>query len=128
LLVTGTNREQMLAAARALDGHLTATILGTEEDLREYKELVSILETKVGRVIFNGLPTGVEVTHAMVHGGPYPATSDGRSTSVGSQAIFRFARPVCYQNLPQDALPAELKDDHPRNILRLWNGEWQLNE
>jgi NADP-dependent aldehyde dehydrogenase len=124
LLVTGTNREQMLAAARALDGHLTATILGTEEDLREYKELISILETKVGRVIFNGFPTGVEVTHAMVHGGPYPATSDGRSTSVGSQAIFRFARPVCYQNLPQDALPPELQDENPRNILRLWNGNW----
>jgi alpha-ketoglutaric semialdehyde dehydrogenase len=125
LLITSTNREQMLAAARALDGHLTATILGTEDDLREYKELIAILETKVGRVIFNGFPTGVEVTHAMVHGGPYPATSDGRSTSVGSQAILRFARPVCYQNLPQDALPAELQDDNPRKILRLWNGAWQ---
>jgi alpha-ketoglutaric semialdehyde dehydrogenase len=125
LLITGTNREQMFAAARALEGHLTATILGTEEDLPEYAELISILETKAGRVIFNGFPTGVEVTHAMVHGGPYPATSDGRSTSVGSQAILRFARPVCYQNLPQDALPTELKDDNPRKILRLWNGAWQ---
>jgi NADP-dependent aldehyde dehydrogenase len=115
----------MLAAARALDGHLTATILGTEDDLREYKELIAILETKVGRVIFNGFPTGVEVTHAMVHGGPYPATSDGRSTSVGSQAILRFVRPVCYQNLPQDALPAELKDNNPRKIARLWNGALQ---
>jgi NADP-dependent aldehyde dehydrogenase len=124
LLITSTHREQMLAAARALDGHLTATILGTEDDLREYKELIAILETKVGRVIFNGFPTGVEVTHAMVHGGPYPATSDGRSTSVGSQAILRFARPVCYQNLPQDALPAELRDDNPRKITRLWNGTW----
>ena len=125
LLVTGTNRERMLAAARALRGHLTATILGTDADLREYAELISILETKVGRVIYNGIPTGVEVTHAMVHGGPYPATSDGRSTSVGSQAILRFARPVCYQNLPQHALPAELRDDNPRGILRLWNGSWQ---
>jgi NADP-dependent aldehyde dehydrogenase len=127
LLVTGTRREQMLAAARSLRGHLTATILGTEDDLREYAELIAILETKVGRVIFNGFPTGVEVTHAMVHGGPYPATSDGRSTSVGSQAILRFARPVCYQNLPQHALPAELQDGNPRKILRLWNGAWQLN-
>lgn len=126
LLITGTSHEQMLAAARALDGNLTASILGTEDDLREYAELISILETKVGRVIFNGFPTGVEVTHAMVHGGPYPATSDGRSTSVGSQAIFRFARPVCYQNLPQSALPEELKDDNPRKILRLWNGVWKL--
>ena len=125
LLVTGTNRERMLAAARALRGHLTATILGTDGDLLEYAELISILETKVGRVIYNGFPTGVEVTHAMVHGGPYPATSDGRSTSVGSQAILRFARPVCYQNLPQHALPAELRDDNPRGIRRLWNGNWQ---
>lgn len=126
LLITGAGREQMLAAARALEGHLTATIHGTEDDLREYAELFSILETKVGRIIVNGFPTGVEVTHAMVHGGPYPATSDGRSTSVGSQAIFRFARPVCYQDLPQQALPAELQDDNPRKILRLWNGQWQL--
>jgi alpha-ketoglutaric semialdehyde dehydrogenase len=127
LLVTDTTRERMLDAGRALRGHLTATILGTEDDLREYAELVSILETKVGRVIFNGFPTGVEVTHAMVHGGPYPATSDGRSTSVGSQAILRFARPVCYQNLPQYALPEELQDGNPRKILRLWNGKWQWN-
>ena len=128
LLITGTSREQMLAAARALDGHLTASILGTADDLREYAELISILETKAGRVIFNGFPTGVEVTHAMVHGGPYPATSDGRSTSVGSQGIYRFARPVCYQNLPQNALPAELRDDNPRKILRLWNGAWQMSQ
>ncbi len=127
LLIHSTNSVQMLEAARALDGHLTATILGTEDDLHENGELLAILETKVGRVIFNGFPTGVEVTHAMVHGGPYPATSDGRSTSVGSQAIFRFARPVCYQNLPQSALPAELQDNNPRNILRLWNGTWQTN-
>jgi NADP-dependent aldehyde dehydrogenase len=125
LLVTGTDRERMLVAARALRGHLTATILGTDDDLREYAELISILETKVGRVIFNGFPTGVEVTHAMVHGGPYPATSDGRSTSVGSQAILRFARPVCYQNLPQHALPAELRDGNPLKVMRLWNGRWQ---
>ena len=127
LLITGAGREDMTAAARALAGHLTASIFGTEDDLRDYPELISVLETKVGRILFNGFPTGVEVTHAMVHGGPYPATSDGRSTSVGSQAILRFARPVCYQNLPQDALPAELKDTNPRKILRLWNGVWQLN-
>ncbi len=127
LLITGAGREDMTAAAGALTGHLTASIFGTEDDLRDYPELISVLETKVGRILFNGFPTGVEVTHAMVHGGPYPATSDGRSTSVGSQAILRFARPVCYQNLPQDALPAELKDSNPSKILRLWNGVWQLN-
>ena len=127
LLISGTGREEMMAAARALTGHLTASIFGTEDDLRDYAELIAILETKVGRIVFNGFPTGVEVTHAMVHGGPYPATSDGRSTSVGSQAILRFARPVCYQDFPQHALPAELKDTSPRKILRLWNGVWQLN-
>src|SRR5579864_6848916 len=81
LLVGHSSREQVLAIARSLEGHLTATIHGTEEDLRDYADLVAILESKVGRLIFNGFPTGVEVTHAMVHGGPYPATSDGRSTS-----------------------------------------------
>jgi NADP-dependent aldehyde dehydrogenase len=76
-------------------------------------------------VIFNGFPTGVEVCHAMVHGGPYPATSDGRSTSVGSQAIFRFARPVAYQGLPQAALPPALQDGNPEGILRLRDGKWE---
>ncbi|MGA9718300.1 MAG: aldehyde dehydrogenase (NADP(+)) [Acidobacteriaceae bacterium] len=127
LLITGAGHKELIGAARALTGHLTASIFGTDDDLRDYAELISILETKVGRIVFNGFPTGVEVTHAMVHGGPYPATSDGRSTSVGSQAILRFARPVCYQDFPQHALPAELKDTNPRKILRLWNGVWQLN-
>jgi NADP-dependent aldehyde dehydrogenase len=115
----------MLQAARALEGHLTATILGTEEDLAQNAELLRILETKAGRLIFNAFPTGVEVCHAMVHGGPYPATSDGRSTSVGSQAIFRFTRPVAYQGLPQSALPPALHDDNPHRILRLVNGVWE---
>jgi NADP-dependent aldehyde dehydrogenase len=125
LLVHCKAKDEMLAAARALEGHLTATILGTEEDLAANTELLRVLETKVGRVIFNAFPTGVEVCHAMVHGGPYPATSDGRSTSVGSQAIFRFARPVAYQGLPQAALPDELKDGNPLGILRLHNGAWE---
>jgi NADP-dependent aldehyde dehydrogenase len=122
LLVHSSNRDQMLKAAHALKGHLTATLIGTEEDLAANQDLIAILERKVGRVIFNGYPTGVEVCHAMVHGGPYPATSDGRSTSVGSQAIFRFARPVCYQNLPQSTLPDELKNNNSLNILRMVNG------
>jgi len=124
LLIHYASANQMLEAARSLEGHLTATILGTEEDLSQNAELLRVLETKAGRVIFNAFPTGVEVCHAMVHGGPYPATSDGRSTSVGSQAIFRFARPVAYQGLPQSALPAALRDDNPEAILRLWNGAW----
>ncbi|MBB6143924.1 NADP-dependent aldehyde dehydrogenase [Silvibacterium bohemicum] len=123
LLVTCKEEKQMLEAARALQGHLTATLLGTEEDLAAHQELIAILERKVGRVIFNGYPTGVEVCHAMVHGGPFPATSDSRVTSVGSMAIFRFARPVCYQNLPQSALPTELKNENPLGVLRMVNGE-----
>ncbi len=127
LLVHCSGIEEMLHAAHALQGHLTATILGTENDLEQNAELLRILETKVGRVIFNSFPTGVEVCHAMVHGGPYPATSDGRSTSVGSQAIFRFTRPVAYQGLPQSALPATLRDSNPLGILRLWNGAWSAD-
>ncbi len=121
---SSTDPEALLAAARALEGHLTATILGTEDDLRANPELLHVLESKAGRLIFNGFPTGVEVAHAMVHGGPYPATSDGRSTSVGTQAIFRFTRPVAFQGLPQAVLPPELQDSNPGNILRLYNGAY----
>ena len=124
LLVRHGRRDQLLAIARSLDGHLTATIHGTEDDLREFADLINILETKVGRLIFNGFPTGVEVTHAMVHGGPYPSTSDGRSTSVGTQAIFRFARLVCYQGFPDAALPEDLKSSNPLNIWRMVDGQW----
>jgi alpha-ketoglutaric semialdehyde dehydrogenase len=123
LLVQHSSHDQVLSIARSLKGHLTATIQGTEQDLREFADLIAILENKVGRLVFNGFPTGVEVTHAMVHGGPYPSTSDGRSTSVGSQAIFRFARPVCYQGFPDNALPAELKDSNPLGIWRMLDGE-----
>jgi 2,5-dioxopentanoate dehydrogenase len=122
LLVRHSTRDQILEIASSLEGHLTATIHGTEQDLRDYADLIAILETKVGRLIFNGFPTGVEVTHAMVHGGPYPSTSDGRSTSVGSQAIFRFARLVCYQGFPDSALPEELKETNPLGIWRLVDG------
>jgi 2,5-dioxopentanoate dehydrogenase len=123
LLVQESSREQVLAIARSLEGHLTATIHGTEQDLHEFADLIALLETKVGRLIFNGFPTGVEVTHAMVHGGPYPSTSDGRSTSVGSQAIFRFTRLVCYQGFPDSALPDELKNSNPLGIWRMIDGE-----
>jgi 2,5-dioxopentanoate dehydrogenase len=123
ILVQHSNRDQVLAIARGLEGQLTATIHGTDEDLRDFADLVAILETKAGRLVFNGFPTGVEVTHAMVHGGPYPSTSDGRSTSVGSQAIFRFTRLVCYQGFPDAALPEELKNENSLGIGRMVNGE-----
>jgi NADP-dependent aldehyde dehydrogenase len=123
LLVQHCRRDELLEIARNLEGHLTATIHATDRDLRDYADLIEILTAKVGRVILNGFPTGVEVTHAMVHGGPYPATSDGRFTSVGSQAIFRFARPVCYQGFPDSALPEELQDANPLGIWRMLDGQ-----
>ncbi len=123
LLVNCDTPSDYLRAARALSGHLTATILGDEDDLAANRELIHILEQKAGRVIFNGFPTGVEVTHAMVHGGPYPSTSDPRFTSVGSLAIYRFVRPVCFQNFPQAMLPSELQDANPLRIRRLRDGK-----
>ncbi|MGH9753888.1 MAG: aldehyde dehydrogenase (NADP(+)) [Blastocatellia bacterium] len=119
VVVSCDSREEMEQIARNLEGHLTATIHGTAEDLRDHDWLVSILENKAGRLIFNGYPTGVEVCASMSHGGPYPATTDYRSTSVGAAAILRFARPVCYQNFPQEALPVELRDVNQRGIWRL---------
>ncbi len=123
LNVSADDKEEMLQLAREMEGHLTATIHGTEEDLKEYAELIKILEQKAGRLIFNGFPTGVEVCHSMVHGGPYPATTASQSTSVGTAAIKRFARPVCYQDFPQAALPDQLKDGNPLKIWRMVNGE-----
>ena len=123
LIVRHSCRAQVLELARSLDGHLTATVHGTEADLHEFSDLIAILKNKVGRLVFNGFPTGVEVSHAMVHGGPYPATSDGRSTSVGSEAIFRFSRPVCYQGFPDSTLPDELRNSNPLSIWRMVDGE-----
>ena len=125
LVVTARDRSELIRAAGKLGGHLTATIHGTEKDLQDYADLISILEQKVGRIIFNGYPTGVEVCHAMVHGGPFPATSDSRTTSVGTSAITRFARPVCYQNFPDNVLPDELKNNNPLGIMRLVDSEWK---
>jgi NADP-dependent aldehyde dehydrogenase len=122
LIVRYKDRQELMALTRSLEGQLTATLHGTDADIAEYGDLIGLLERKAGRLIVNGFPTGVEVCHAMVHGGPYPATSDSRNTSVGSQAIYRFARPVCYQDFPQAALPEELKDANPLGILRLIDG------
>jgi 2,5-dioxopentanoate dehydrogenase len=122
MVVAGTN-ESLIEVARSLEGQLTAAVFGSEDDLVEFADLIAILETKAGRLIFNGFPTGVEVGHAIVHGGPYPATSDSRSTSVGTRAVSRFSRLVCYQGFPQNALPDELKDENPGGIWRMIDGK-----
>jgi 2,5-dioxopentanoate dehydrogenase len=123
LVVECKSDEELSAVAQSLEGQLTASVHGTDADLSRYEGLISVLEAKVGRVIFNGFPTSVEVGHAIVHGGPYPATSDGRFTSVGGRAIARFARPLCYQNAPDRALPDELKDKNPLGVARRVDGK-----
>ena len=109
MVVRCTSEKQLLDTLEHLEGQLTATIHLTEDDLPLASRLVPTLERKAGRVLANGWPTGVEVSHAMVHGGPFPATSDSRSTSVGTLAIERFLRPVCYQDFPDALLPAALR-------------------
>lgn len=109
---------------RKLEGQLTATVHALPEELREHEGLLQHLACKAGRLVANQFPTGVEVNHAMVHGGPFPATSDGQSTSVGTHAIERFSRYVAYQNWPDDALPEELRTSNPRGIWRMVNGDF----
>ena len=123
MLVRYEDVDQAVEIARTLEGNLTATIHSEANDEDAARRLVEALETRVGWIVFQGYPTGVEVCHAMVHGGPYPATSDGRSTSVGARAIERFARPVCYQDAPPALLPEELRDENPSGIWRIVNGE-----
>ncbi len=122
VLVVANDVAEMELVAMAMEGQLTATIHGTPAELIEHARLVHLLERKVGRLLFNGYPTGVEVGHAMQHGGPFPAASDSRSTSVGTAAITRFARPLCYQNFPQASLPLPLGDENELGIWRLVNG------
>ena len=110
LLVVCRHPDELLQVARALDGQLTATLHADDQDAAFAAALLGQLERKAGRILFNEFPTGVEVNHSMVHGGPFPATSDARSTSVGAAAIDRFLRPVCYQNVPQALLPEPLRD------------------
>jgi NADP-dependent aldehyde dehydrogenase len=119
LVVRCASEAELENLARTLPGQLTATIFASAEDLAAHRELIAVLEQKVGRLLFNSFPTGVEVCASMQHGGPYPATTDSRSTSVGAAAIKRFARPVCFQNFPDAALPVELQNKNARKIWRL---------
>jgi alpha-ketoglutaric semialdehyde dehydrogenase len=125
IVVRAKNEAELVEALEKLEGQLTATLHVSSEDIALAKRLLPILERKAGRVLANGWPTGVEVTHAMVHGGPFPATSDGRSTSVGTLAIERFLRPICYQDLPEDLLPEELRGDGAGRPHR-FDGEYRV--
>jgi alpha-ketoglutaric semialdehyde dehydrogenase len=123
LLIKCRDRAEMLKVIQALEGQLTATIIGTEAELMNNAEIIESCIAIAGRVIINGVPTGVEVCPSMVHGGPFPASSDSRFTAVGLPAIRRFLRPLCYQNFPQALLPEELKDENPGKIWRLVNNQ-----
>jgi len=123
LIVACKNAEEMRAVAEALSGQLTATLHMDQADHELARKLLPTLERKAGRILVNAYPTGVEVSHAMVHGGPFPASSDSRSTAVGASAIERFLRPVCYQDLPALLMPLELQDENPLGLWRTRNGE-----
>jgi NADP-dependent aldehyde dehydrogenase len=114
VVVEYTDTDQLVSLAQALEGQLTATIWGTDDS--EVTELVTLLSGRAGRLLWNQWPTGVSVTHAQQHGGPYPATTAAATTSVGTAAIERFLRPVAYQNFPQHLLPAALRDDNPLQV------------
>ena len=122
IVVEVADQAELVQALHGLRGQLTATLIVEDAELDTLGDVLALLEQKVGRVLFNGYPTGVEVCDAMVHGGPYPATSDARGTSVGTLAIDRFLRPVCYQNCPDSLLPDALKNSNPLGIARLING------
>jgi NADP-dependent aldehyde dehydrogenase len=125
VVVSCKNANEAVACVESLGGNLTGTVhTGDHEDKASSASVLRTLETTVGRVIVNGYPTGVEVGRAIVHGGPYPATTDSSTTSVGSAAIRRFVRPIAYQNTPQELLPPALRDDNPLGIMRLVDGKW----
>jgi NADP-dependent aldehyde dehydrogenase len=125
LVVRYDDAAELVEAASRLEGQLTATLQLTAADHELAAALLPVLERKAGRILANGWPTGVEVGHAMVHGGPFPATSDSRSTSVGTLAIERFLRPVAYQNIPDELLPAALRDANPWQLPRLVEGQYE---
>jgi len=124
VVVRCRNLTEMKTVLQNLDGQLTATLQLDAEDHPATAQILPLLERKVGRILVNGWPTGVEVSPAMVHGGPFPATSDSRTTSVGTLAIERFLRPVCYQDVPDDLLAPELRDANPLHLRRMFDGRY----
>src|SRR5690606_26818390 len=124
LFVTCASLDDMRLTLESIEGQLTGTIHGEDDEIEDARPLLQALTERVGRLIWNGVPTGVEVSHAQQHGGPYPATTAPWSTSVGMMAIKRFMRPVAYQNIPPALLPDALKNENPLNILRIVNSEY----
>jgi NADP-dependent aldehyde dehydrogenase len=124
LVVSCASKGEIIRLTEHLQGHLTASFFGSVKDIKNYQYLLPLLEERVGRIIFNGVPTGVAVCHAMIHGGPYPATTLSSSTSVGGNAILRFVRPICFQNFPQVFLLPALRDSNPDKVMRLVNGRY----
>lgn len=124
LIVRCKNIEEMMKVVSRGHGQLTATLMGDEAEISKHKALINVLIEKAGRLIINGVPTGVEVCPSQMHGGPFPSTTDSRFSAVGIDAIKRFARPVAFQNFPESLLPEELKTDNPLGIWRLFNGEF----
>ena len=125
LLVKCKDMDELKAVWISLTGQLTTTLMGTDKDFAENTALLDIAPSIAGRIVFNGVPTGVEVCPSMVHGGPFPASTDSRFTAVGINAVKRWVRPVCYQNCPDSLLPYALKDGNPLHIWRLVNNEWK---
>ena len=123
-VVTCKDKTELVEFIEGLEGHLTSTVHGDGTDFETYGDLLNLLEKKAGRLIINQYPTGVEICASMLHGGPYPAATDSRTTSVGTAAIHRYARPVCYQNFPQSLLPEELKDSNPLEVRQMINGKY----
>lgn len=124
LLVKCDNAADMQAVAQALEGQLTCSLMATATDLAAFADLLPLVSSKCGRLVLNGVPTGVEVCQAMQHGGPFPASTDSRFGSVGADAIRRFCRPLAYQNWPDEYLPAALQDSNPWQLWRSVNGSW----
>jgi NADP-dependent aldehyde dehydrogenase len=121
IIIRCEDMEEMKNVAEHIEGQLTATLMATENDIKNNDELVESVKNICGRFILNGVPTGVEVCLSMQHGGPFPSTTDSRFTSVGADGIKRFARPMCFQNWPNELLPDELKNENPLGIFRTVN-------
>ena len=128
LVVLCEHQEELAEILMQIEGQLTLSFMGEETEFEEQEHLIALAQEKAGRIIFNGVPTGVEVGHSMIHGGPFPATTAPNSTSVGADAIKRFARPVCFQDAPQSLLPMALQDENPLKIFRKINGKWSLDK